>query len=101
MNPFYFIWTKLLIGVIFGILFTFVYEKLPLVKKISSTLQGIKYVFIFWIVISLWNLSHPIIYESINYKNQNFGYCILYVDFLVLVLLSVCCIKNKLLINKG
>ncbi|PJA96305.1 MAG: hypothetical protein CO129_07290 [Ignavibacteriales bacterium CG_4_9_14_3_um_filter_34_10] len=72
MNPFYFIWTKLLIGVIFGILFTFVYEKLPLVKKISSTLQGIKYVFIFWIVISLWNLSHPIIYESINYKNQIF-----------------------------
>jgi hypothetical protein len=32
MNPFYFIWTKFIIGIIFGILFTFIYEKLPLVK---------------------------------------------------------------------
>ena len=72
MNPFYFIWTKLLIGVIFGILFTFIYEKLPLIKKHSGALQGIKYAVIFWIVMSLWNLSHPITYDSINYKDQIF-----------------------------
>ena len=34
MNPCYFIWTKLLIGVFFGILFTSIYEALPLSKSV-------------------------------------------------------------------
>jgi len=72
MNPFYFIWTKLVIGVFFGILFTFIYEKLPLSNRIKGPIQGLKYAFIFWLVISLWNLSHPLMYESINYSNQLF-----------------------------
>jgi len=72
MNPFYFIWTKLLIGVIFGILFTFICEKSPLSKQITNSLSGIKYSFLFWLIISLWNLSHPLLYESINYENQIF-----------------------------
>jgi len=72
MNPFYFIWTKLVIGVIFGILFTFLYEKLPLVKKISTVFQGLQYAFFFWLVISLWNLSHPILYESFDFQNRIF-----------------------------
>jgi len=72
MNPFYFVWTKLVIGVIFGILFTFIYERLPLFKKISSIGQGLKYAFFFWLVISLWNLSHPIIYESFDFQNRIF-----------------------------
>ena len=72
LNPFYFIWTKLVIGIFFGILFTFIYEKLPLSNRIKSPTQGIKYAFIFWLVISLWNLSHPLMYESINYTHQLF-----------------------------
>lgn len=72
INPVYFIWTKLLIGVIFGILFTYVYEKLPLARRITGMLQGIKYAFVFWLVISLWNLSHPLLYESFDYRNQFF-----------------------------
>ena len=72
LNPFYFIWTKLVIGIFFGILFTFIYEKLPLLSRIKGPIQGLKYAFFFWLVISLWNLSHPLIYESINYSNQLF-----------------------------
>lgn len=72
MNPVYFIWTKLLIGIVFGNLFLFVYEKLPLVRRIKGPLQGMKFSFFFWLVLSLWNLSHPITYESINYPNQIF-----------------------------
>ena len=72
LNPFYFIWTKLVIGIFFGILFTFIYEKLPLSNRIKGPAQGLKYAFFFWVVISLWNLSHPLIYESINYSNQLF-----------------------------
>ena len=72
INAFYFIWTKLVIGVFFGILFTYVYAKLPLSNRIKGPIQGIKYAFVFWFVLSLWNLSHPLMYESINYSNQLF-----------------------------
>ena len=72
INAFYFIWTKLVIGVFFGILFTYVYAKLPLSNRIKGPIQGMKYAFIFWFVLSLWNLSHPLLYESINYSNQLF-----------------------------
>ena len=64
LNPFYFIWTKLLIGVFFGILFTFIYEKLPVTKKLNSGFKGLCYGFVFWLIISLWNISHPLIYGS-------------------------------------
>ena len=72
MNPFYFIWTKLMIGIIFGIIFTFLYEKLPLVKRISSIRKGLKYAFFFWLIISLWNLSHPVMYETFDFQNNIF-----------------------------
>ena len=72
INAFYFIWTKLVIGVFFGILFTYVYAKLPLSNRIKGPVQGGKYAFVFWLVISLWNLSHPLLYESINFPNQLF-----------------------------
>ncbi len=36
LNPWYFIWTKALIGAFFGLLFTFVYEKLPLTQKLKG-----------------------------------------------------------------
>ena len=72
LNPFYFIWTKLVIGVVFGVLFTFVYEKLPLVRRIGSGLQGMKYSFIFWLVLTLWDVSHPFTYGSMNNNDQLF-----------------------------
>ena len=72
LNAWYFIWTKLLIGVFFGVLFTFLYEILPLSKRLTGGLTGLKYGFIFWLVISLWNVSHPLIYGSFNNKNELF-----------------------------
>ena len=72
LNPFYFVWTKLLIGVFFGILFTLIYEGLPLTKKFKSGLNGLKYGFIFWFIISLWNISHPLVYGSGITKDRLF-----------------------------
>ena len=72
LNAFYFIWTKLLIGIFFGILFTLLYERLPLSRRLSRAFTGLKYGFFLWFAISLWNLSHPLIYGSINNKDQLF-----------------------------
>jgi hypothetical protein len=72
MNAFYFFWTKLVIGIFFGTLFLFIYEKLPIVRRISSIMEGIIYGFVFWLVISLWNLSHPLMYNSIINPDQTF-----------------------------
>ncbi|HVO76315.1 MAG TPA: hypothetical protein VMT35_20005 [Ignavibacteriaceae bacterium] len=72
LNPFYFIWTKLLIGWFFGIFFTFIYELLPLRRKISGMLEGFKYGFVFWVIIALWSLSHPLVYGPINIRDQVF-----------------------------
>ncbi len=72
INPFYFFWTKLLIGWFFGLLFTFAYEILPIQKKIATNLQGLKYGFIFWLLIAVWGLSHPLIYGCANWTDQIF-----------------------------
>ena len=72
MNPLYFIWTKLLIGIFFGILFTFIYDTLPLENYIKGPVQGVKYAFVFWCVITLLNLSHPVVYDSIDYSDRLF-----------------------------
>ena len=72
LNAFYFIWTKLVIGVFFGILFTFIYEKLPLSLRINSALSGLKYGFCFWLIVFIWNISHPLIYGPLNVSNQVF-----------------------------
>ncbi len=72
LNAWYFIWTKLLIGIFFGILFLTFYESLPISKRLNSGLSGLKYGFFFWFIITLWNLSHPLIYGSINNKDQLF-----------------------------
>ncbi len=72
LNAWYFIWTKLLIGAFFGLLFTFFYEILPLSKRIKNAFVGFLYGFLFWFVISIWNLSHPLIYGSINNRDQLF-----------------------------
>jgi hypothetical protein len=72
MNAFYFIRTKLVIGIFFGILFTAVCEALSFSKKMIGALQGLKYSIFFWLIISPWNISHPLVYESINYTHQMF-----------------------------
>jgi hypothetical protein len=72
MNAFYFIWTKLVIGIFFGILFTAVCDALSFSKRILGPLKGLKYSFVFWLIMSLWNLSHPLVYGPINYTDQIF-----------------------------
>ena len=72
LNAWYFIWTKLLIGIFFGLLFTLLYEILPLSKRLTSGWKGLQFSFLFWLVISLWNISHPLIYGSFNTKNELF-----------------------------
>ncbi|MBN2200665.1 hypothetical protein JW777_01790 [bacterium] len=72
MNPFYFLWTKAAIGVFFGILFTLFYEVLPLSRKIRGAWQGMKYGFLFWLVLTAWDISHPLVYDSIRNDDQLF-----------------------------
>jgi hypothetical protein len=83
MNAFYFIWTKLLIGVFFGILFTSICNMSSLSNKIIGSLKGLKYSFVFWLVISLWNISHPLTYNTLNYSDQIFWLLYTLVGFLV------------------
>jgi hypothetical protein len=63
ISPVYFLWTKLVIGVFFGILLSVLYELLPLAKRISGPADGVLYAFFLWLVVYLWGLSHPFVYE--------------------------------------
>lgn len=74
LNAWYFIWTKLVIGIFFGVLFILLYEALPLTKRIKGIRDGLKYAFVLWAVISLWELSHPLVYDSdtLNWQDQIF-----------------------------
>jgi hypothetical protein len=72
LNAWYFIWTKLVIGVFFGLLFTLTYEVLPLEKRLRTGFSGLKYGFVFWLVVTLWDISHPLVYGSVNAKDQLF-----------------------------
>jgi hypothetical protein len=82
INAFYFIWTKLLIGWFFGILFTVAYELLPLRKRLAGAMDGLKCGFGFWFLTSLWNLSHPLVYGSVNVPDQVFWVLYQLVGFL-------------------
>ncbi len=84
INAFYFIWTKLVIGWVFGILFALAYELLPLRSRFTGALHGMKYGFCFWLLVSLWNLSHPLVYGSINNQDQLFWELYQLVGFLAL-----------------
>jgi len=72
LNAWYFIWTKLVMGVFFGVLFTLLYEALPLARRVSSVLGGLTYAFWLWVVVYLWGLSHPLMYETLDVRNQVF-----------------------------
>lgn len=59
----YFLRTKLLIGVFFGVVLSVLYELLPLAKRIGGIRDGVLYAFLLWVVVYLWGLSHPFVYE--------------------------------------
>jgi hypothetical protein len=65
MNPAYFLWTKLLIGWFFGLLFTSIYAKVQVVVKSKGILRGLFFALALWLVISLWAISHPLVYETV------------------------------------
>jgi hypothetical protein len=71
INAFYFIWTKLVIGCFFGIIFTWIYSKFKTYLN-AGAFNGLLFGFLLWLVISLWGLSHPLMYESIATKDQLF-----------------------------
>jgi Mn2+/Fe2+ NRAMP family transporter len=72
INAWYFIWTKLVIGCFFGIIFTWIYSKFYRLMNSSGALNGLLFSFILWLVITLWGLSHPLMYETIATKDQLF-----------------------------
>jgi hypothetical protein len=72
LNAFYFVWTKLVIGWFFGILFAVAYELLPLSKRLAGAIQGMKYAFSCWFLMTLWSLSHPLVYGTVDVSDQTF-----------------------------
>jgi len=72
LNPIYFVWTKLLIGAVFGVIIAAFYERLPLALRIEGARSGMKYAFGLWIVVSVWGLTHRVAYETLEPRNQVF-----------------------------
>jgi hypothetical protein len=72
INAFYFLWTKLAIGGVFGILLSLIYARMPLSSRLGTARRGLKYGFLAWLVIWLWNVSHPLVYGSVVGRDQLF-----------------------------
>jgi hypothetical protein len=72
INPFYFFWTKLAIGGAFGILLSLIYAGMPLSSRLATMRRGVKYGFLAWFVIWLWNISHRLVYGSVGGRDQLF-----------------------------
>jgi len=72
LNAWYFIWTKLVMGVFFGLVFTALYQAMPLARRIAGVFGGRNYAFCLWAVVYLWGLSHPLMYEALDPRNQLF-----------------------------
>ncbi|MFQ5891378.1 MAG: hypothetical protein ACE5HW_01120 [Candidatus Methanofastidiosia archaeon] len=72
INAWYFLWTKLAIGAFFGVFFGLIYAWLPLSIRGEGALKGLYYGFWLWLIISLWNVSHPLVYGSIDIRDQIF-----------------------------
>lgn len=66
MNAIYFFWTKLLIGWFFGLLFTFVYARFHAGLLARGVLRGVVFAVALWLIISLWSISHPFVYEGVE-----------------------------------
>lgn len=65
MNTAYFLWTRLLIGWLFGLLLTLIYAKVRLVLAAKGIRRGLRFAFAVWLVLSLWEISHPLVYERL------------------------------------
>jgi hypothetical protein len=61
----------MLIGVFFGIVFTAIYAWLPMSQQ-GRFCSGLLYGFLLWLVISLWDLSHPLVYGPLHLQNHTF-----------------------------
>jgi hypothetical protein len=72
LNVWYFVWTKLVIGAVFGMLLALFYDRLPLTERIHSGRSGMKYAFGLWVVVSVWGLTHRVAYETFEAQNQIF-----------------------------
>ena len=72
LNAWYFLWTKLLIGAVFGVLLTVLYELLPLSRRLTGVLAGLRYAACVWLVVFLWGLSHPLVYETVSVRDEVF-----------------------------
>jgi hypothetical protein len=72
VNAWYFLWTKLVIGMVFGLLLTLLYDLLPLSRRIASVTGGMAYAGCLWLVVYLWGLSHPLVYETVSIRDQIF-----------------------------
>lgn len=70
INAWYFLWTKLVIGIVFGIIFTWIYSKFYGLMNIPNVLKGFLFGFLLWLIISLWDISHPLLYNN-NFANKN------------------------------
>jgi hypothetical protein len=72
INPLYFFWTKLVIGGAFGLLLSFIYARMPLARRLITVRDGVKYGFLLWLVVWIWNVSHPLVYGSIGGRDELF-----------------------------
>ena len=63
INAWYFFWTKIVIGIFFGMLFTFIYTKVQVILPRKGILRGLFFAIFLWLVISLWANSHPFTYD--------------------------------------
>ncbi len=70
INALYFLWTKILIGIVFGIIFTWIYSIFYSLMNIPGILKGICFGFLLWFIISLWDISHPLLYDH-NFANKD------------------------------
>ena len=85
MNPAYFLWTKLLIGWFFGLLFTANYALVQTLLPLKGILRGLLFALALWLVISLWAISHPLVYDTaaVATRDQLFWHIYSFGGFLV------------------
>jgi len=72
LNAWYFLWTKGVIGMVFGVLITVLYELLPVTRRFASVTGGMAYAACLWAVVFLWGLSHPLVYTTVNARDEIF-----------------------------
>ena len=77
VNALYFIWTKLVIGLFFGIIFTWIYSKFYNLINIPGIFKGLLFGFLLWLIITLWDISHPLLYDS-NFANKDQLFWLIY-----------------------